>query len=133
VGYAPGVRAFVALLLVSSAAHAWDPVGAASVDARKEELQQAWQGKDAAAVLADKLQRAHQPHPKWVDRLAWAVEEGDRRLYFGVGSSSRLPAAAVRLAELSGVQQDSRDAGALDWYLDEKAGVLYALVVEDRK
>jgi hypothetical protein len=127
------VRTILAVLLVSFAARAWDPAGAASVDARKAELQQAWQGKDAAAVLADKLQRAHQPRPKWVDRVAWAIEEGDRRLYFGVGSSSRLPVAAVHLAELSGVQDESREAGALDWYLDEKAGVLYALVVEDRK
>jgi hypothetical protein len=127
------VRTILAVLLVSAAAQAWDPSGAASVDARKAELQRAWQGKDASGLLADKLQRAHQPRPKWVERLAWAVEEGDRRLYFGVGSSSRLPAAAVHLAELSGAQDDSRDAGALDWYLDEKAGVLYALVVEDRK
>jgi hypothetical protein len=127
------VRTLAAALLVSSAAYAWDPAGAASVDARKAELQQAWQGKDASAVLADKLQRAHQPRPKWVDRVAWAVEEGDRRLYFGVGSSSRLPSAAVHLAELSGVKGDAQGVGALDWYLDEKQGVLYALVVEDRK
>jgi hypothetical protein len=127
------VRVLLAVLLVASAAKAWDPGGAASVDARKAELQEAWKGKDASGILADKLRRAHQPRPKWVDRVAWAVEEGDRRLYFGVGSSSRLPVAAVHLAELSGLQGDATDAGALDWYLDEKAGVLYALVVEDRK
>ena len=127
------MRALLALLLVASAAHAWEPEGGASVDARRAELDSAWSGKDASAVLADKLQRARQARPGWVARVAWTVEEGQRRLYFGVGRSSKLSAAAVKVAELSGVHGRGTVPGALDWYLDETAGVLYALVVEDRK
>ena len=66
-------------------------------------------------------------------RVAWTLEEGARRLYFGVGQSSKLPPAAVKAAELKGVQGRATVPGVLDWYLDETAGVLYALVVEDGK
>jgi len=84
------MRALVLALMVSPAAMAWDPGGAASVDARKAELRAAWQGKEPALVLADKLQRAKQKErPAWVQRVAWYLEEGTRRLYFGVGISPK--------------------------------------------
>src|SRR5712691_11395567 len=109
------MRALVLALMVSPAAMAWDPGGAASVDARKAELRAAWQGKEPALVLADKLQRAKQKErPAWVQRVAWYLEEGTRRLYFGVGISPKLPEGALQSADLTGVEAKPGAPAPLD-------------------
>ena len=127
----------LALLLavaVSSPAWAWDPSGVASVDARRAELQKAWEGKDPGAVLQDKIQRAKQKErPAWVTHKAWYIEEKGRRLYFGVGVSPRLPQGALDSADFGGVEAKPGAPAPLDWYYDANASVLYALIVDERQ
>jgi len=121
-------------IAVATPAVAWDPNGVASVDARLAELREAWQGKDPGAVLQDKIQRARQKQrPAWVDHKAWYIEEKGRRLYFGVGVSPKLPQGILDAADFSGVEPKSGGAPALDWYFDAGAGVLYALIVDERQ
>src|SRR5205085_3681330 len=105
-------------LALSSPALAWEPNGVASVDARLAELREAWQGKDPGAVLQDKIKRARQKErPAWVDHKAWYIEEKNRRLYFGVGVSPKLPQGALDAADFSGVATRP-GAPALDWFFD---------------
>ncbi len=127
-----GVRLALLLLLVSSAVRAWEPSDAASVDARIAELRTAWEGKDRAAIGNGKLQRARQPvKPGWVSRMAFRIDDGLRRLYLGVGAA-RLPPAAIRPTVLDDAPATPEGAVALDWYLDETTGTLYALTVQER-
>src|SRR5437764_12746297 len=108
----PLVFTLLPALFLARPALAWDPATAASIDAGLAELRAAWEGKDPTAVLADKVQRARQKEkPAWVARVAWYVDEGERRLYFGVGVSPKLPDAAIQLSDLSGVEAK---AGAPD-------------------
>ena len=126
--------AMLTLLALSSPALAWEPDGVASVDARLAELRSAWQGKDAGAVLQDKIQRARQKQrPAWVDHKGWYIEEKSRRLYFGVGVSPRLAQGTLDAADFSGVEPRSGGPSALDWYFDPAASVLYALIVDERQ
>jgi len=129
------VRIAVLLALaLSSPALAWEPNGVASVDARLSELREAWQGKDPGAVLQDKIKRARQKQrPAWVDHKAWYIEEKNRRLYFGVGASSKISAATLDSADFSGVEGRAGGPSALDWYFDPAASVLYALIVDERQ
>jgi len=121
-------------IAVATPAVAWDPNGVASVDARLAELREAWQGKDPGAVLQDKIQRARQKQrPAWVEHKAWYLEEKGRRLYFGVGVSPKLPQGILDAADFSGVEAKSGGRPALDWYFDAGAGVLYALIVDERQ
>jgi hypothetical protein len=121
----------IAVLLVAPVAGAWDPSDAASVGVRRAELREAWKGKTASAVLADKLLRARQPRPKWVGRVAWVIEEGEKRLYFGVGSSHCVSLAAMQIMELRELAIGSTSSSTLDWYCDARAGVLYTLAEVD--
>jgi hypothetical protein len=126
------MRMAVALLLVSFAAHAWDPTDAASVDARVQELRAAWSGKSAAAIANDKLKRARQSaKPAWIARQAFRIDDGARRLYLGVGSA-RVPAAALKSGALEDALPTPEGAVPLDWYLDESTATLYALALEEK-
>jgi hypothetical protein len=104
------------------------------VDARIAELKEAWKGKDGGAIANDKLQRARQKvKPAWVSRTAFRIDDGARKLYLGVGSAP-VPANALKAPfDLQESLPGSKAATALDWYLDEAAGKLYALTVEERK
>jgi hypothetical protein len=127
------MRLAILLVLVSGAARAWDPTDAASVDARIQALRTEWAGMDAAAVGTDKLKRARQgAKPAWVSRSAFRIDEGTRRLYLGVGSA-KLPAAAAHVLALQDALPSPAGTTPLDWYLDEAAGTLYALTVEERR
>jgi hypothetical protein len=124
---------FLALAFAGPAL-AWDPAGVASVDTRRAELRKAWEGKDAGAILQDKIERARQKtRPAWVDHKAWYIEEGGRRLYFGVGVSPRLPAGTLDSADFSGIEANPGAPAPLDWYFDPGASVLYALIVDERQ
>jgi len=126
--------AILAVLALSTPALAWEPNGVASVDARLAELREAWQGKDPGAVLQDKIKRGRQKErPLWVGHKAWYIEEKNRRLYFGVGASPRLPDGALDSADFSGLEARTGGAPALDWYFDPAAGVLYTLIVDERQ
>ncbi|MFL5309789.1 MAG: hypothetical protein ACJ79H_04970 [Myxococcales bacterium] len=126
-------RLAILLILASGAARAWDPTDAASVDTRIQALRTGWTGMDAAAVGSDKLKRARQAvRPAWVGRTAFRIDDGPRRLYLGVGSA-KLPAAAVRVLALQDALPSPAGTTALDWYLDEAAGILYALSVEEKR
>ena len=79
------------------------------------------------------LKRARQAtKPAWVSRSAFRVDEGARRLYLGVGSA-KLPAAAGRTVTLQDATPSPAGTTPLDWYLDEAAGTLYALTVEQKR
>ena len=127
----------LAILLVvslSAPAVAWEPSGVLSVDARLAELRAAWQGKDAGEILKDKIQRAKQKErPAWVGHKAWYIEEKNRRLYFGVGVSPKLEEGTLEAADFSGVEARPGAPAPLDWYLDRAAGVLYALIVDEKQ
>jgi len=126
--------AILLALALSSPAIAWEPNGVASVDARLAEVRDAWQGKDPGAVLQDKIKRARQKErPLWVGHKAWYIEEKSRRLYFGVGVSPKLPDGTLDSADFSGVEARTGGPPALDWYFDPAAGVLYALIVDERQ
>ena len=127
------MRLAVLLILASSAARAWDPTDAASVDARIQALRTEWAGMDAAAVGTDKLKRARQgTKPGWVSRSAFRIDDGARRLYLGVGSA-KLPPAAARVLALQDALPSPAGTTPLDWYLDEASGTLYALTVEQKR
>jgi hypothetical protein len=127
-------RVAILLALLSAPALAWEPGSVASVDERIAELRKAWEGKDAGAILQDKLQRAKQPQrPDWVTHKAWFIEEKGRRLYFGVGVSPRLPQGALDSADFGGVEAKPGAPAPLDWYYDAKASLLYALIVDERQ
>jgi hypothetical protein len=127
------MRLGLLLLFASFAARAWDPTDAASVDARIQELRAAWSGKSATAVANDKLSRARQKtKPAWVSRQAFRIDQGARRLYLGVGSAV-LPAAVLRAGALEDAPPTPEGATALDWYLDEASGTLYALALEEKR
>jgi hypothetical protein len=126
--------ALLLALAVSSPAWAWEPSGVASVDARRAELQKAWEGKDPGAVLQDKIQRAKQKErPAWVTHKAWYIEEKNRRLYFGVGASPKIEEGSLEVADFSGVEAKPGAPAPLDWYFDKSAGILYALIVDERQ
>lgn len=121
------------VLACSSPALGWDPNGVASVDARIAELKKAWEGKDAGAILQDKMQRARQKQrPEWVSHRAWYIEDKGRRLYLGVGTSP-LPEGTLDSADFGSVEAKPGAPAPLDWYFDSKAGVLYALIVDERQ
>lgn len=125
------MRVALLLLFASFAARAWDPTDAASVDARVQELRAAWSGKSPTAVGNDKLKRARQTaKPGWISRQAFRIDDGVRRLYLGVGSVV-LPATALRAGTLEDAPPVLEGATALDWYLDEGSGTLYALALEE--
>jgi hypothetical protein len=127
------MRMALALLLVSSAAHAWDPTDAASIDARVQELRAAWSGQSAGAIANDKLKRARvSAKPAWIARQAFRIDDGARRLYLGVGSA-RVPPAALKSGTLEDALATPEGAIALDWYLDESTATLYALVLEEKR
>jgi hypothetical protein len=124
----------ISSLAVSLPALAWEPSGVRSVDARLAELRAAWAGKDPGQILRDKIERAKQKvRPAWMGHKAWYIEEGGRRLYFGVGASPKLPEGTLEAADFSGVETKPGATLALDWYFDQSASVLYALIVEERK
>jgi len=127
------MRLALFLLLAAGAARAWDPTDAASVDARIEALRVAWDGKDPTAIANDKLKRARQAvKPDWTARAAFHVDEGARRLYFGVGAA-KLPPGAIEALVLQDAAASPAGATPLDWYLDEKSGTLYALTIEEKR
>src|SRR2546429_2915818 len=88
----------------------------AAVQARIEELQQAWAGKSAEEIAQDKISRARQPRPQWVSRSAWKMELGPVTYYFAVGKAA-FPSSVNNAPP--------RPAGAgrpLDWWYDDMAG-----------
>jgi hypothetical protein len=126
------MRTAFALLLVSFAAHAWDPTDAASVDARVQELRASWSGQSGVAIANDKLKRARQSaKPAWVARQAFRIDDGARHLYLGVGSA-RVPPAALKSGALEDALAAPEGAIPLDWYLDESTATLYALALEEK-
>lgn len=133
VGQTRDMRTALLLLLISFAAHAWDPTDAASVDARVQELRAGWAGKNAVAIANDKLKRARQrAKPAWVARQAFRIDDGARRLYLGVGSA-RVPPAALKSGALEDALASPEGAIPLDWYLDESTATLYALALQEKR
>jgi hypothetical protein len=127
------MRLALLLLLAAGTARAWDPTDAASVDARVEALRAAWADKDPTTVANDKLKRAHQPvKPAWTARMSFHMDDGPRRLYFGVGAA-KLPAGALEALVLQDALPAPQGATPLDWYLDEATATLYALIVEEKR
>lgn len=148
-----------ALLCVCSLARAWE-VDLAKTAQRLSELERAWAGKDEAAIQQDKMARARQRKaPAWVGKTGWEERHQGKVYRFGVGSmqGSRNPIFLMQGAESrargevsmmkGGEFEPERNPGpggkpssraakagagiaALDWYLDEAEGVLYALVAE---
>lgn len=114
-------------LLTSLPALAWEPETPAAVQARITALQQAWQGKSAEQIAQDKVARARQPRPQWVDKTTWKVELGPVTYYFAVGR------AAFHAAAAPGTGAPAASSGRpLDWWYDEAAGAFYTLVVDAR-
>jgi len=127
------MRLAVLLLLAAGAARAWDPTDAASVDARIQALRAAWADKDPTAVANDKLRRARQAlKPQWTSRASFHVDEGARKLYFGVGAA-KLPGGALEALDLQDAAPSPQGATPVDWYLDEASATLYALTVEEKR
>jgi hypothetical protein len=127
------MRFAVFLVLFASAARAWEPTDAASVDARIQALRADWAGKDAATVANDKLKRARQgKKPDWVSRPGFRIDDGPRRLYLGVGSA-KLPAGAARVLAVQDALPSPQGTTPLDWYLDEPTSTLYAITVEEKR
>lgn len=126
----------LALLLCSFAARAWEPATPADVQSRIDELRKAWEGKSPAEVARDKLARAKQARPAWIDRKAWKLELGPVTYYFAVGrapvaTDTQDPGApgSAAAGQSGGPPASARP---LDWYFDEGAGVFYTLVVDAR-
>jgi hypothetical protein len=114
-------------LLASLPALAWEPTTPAAVQARITELQQAWQGKTSEQVARDKVARARQPRPQWVDKTTWKVELGPVTYYFAVGRAS------FHIAAASKAPPPAASTGRpLDWWYDDDAGAFYTLVVDAR-
>jgi hypothetical protein len=115
-------------LLASLPALAWEPETPAAVQARITELKQAWQGKSAEQIAQDKVARARQPRPGWVDKTAWKVELGPVTYYFAVGRAAfhTVPAASRAPAPAAS------SGRPLDWWYDDAAGAFYTLVVDAR-
>ena len=128
--YRPLVRRAL-LLLVSTSALAWEPTTPASIQERTEELRAAWDGKTPAQIAQDKIARAKQKRPAWVDRGAWKLEVPPLTYYFAVG---RAPGANAAAPEASSPVPGGRaKAGrAVDWWFDENEGAFYTLAVEAR-
>jgi hypothetical protein len=115
-------------LFASLPALAWEPETPAAVQSRITELQQAWQGKTPEQIAQDKVARARQPRPQWVDKTAWKVELGPVTYYFAVGR-----AAFHTTAVASKAPAPAASSGRpLDWWYDEAAGAFYTLVVDAR-
>jgi hypothetical protein len=123
-----GMRALLATLIVSLPSLAWEPQSPAAVQARIEELQQAWAGRSSDQIAQDKAARARQPRPQWVSRSAWKMELGPVTYYFAVGKAG-FPAQAGAAPPAGTAPGAGRP---LDWWYDDSAGVLYTLVVEAR-
>src|SRR3989475_3012566 len=113
------LRAILLGLAAALPALAWEPVSPAAVQARIEELQQAWAGKSAEEIAQDKISRARQPRPQWVSRSAWKMELGPVTYYFAVGKAA-FPSSVNNTPP--------RPVGTgrpLDWWYDDMAGRLY--------
>lgn len=115
-------------LFASLPALAWEPETPAAVQARITELQQAWQGKTSEQVAQDKVARARQPRPQWVDKTAWKVELGPVTYYFAVGRAAFHMAAPASKAPAPAASTGR----PLDWWYDDDAGAFYTLVVDAR-
>ncbi|HEY6911188.1 MAG TPA: hypothetical protein VI356_17550 [Myxococcales bacterium] len=115
-------------LFASLPALAWEPETPAAVQARITELQQAWQGKSAAQIAQDKVARARQPRPQWVDKTAWKLELGPVTYYFAVGKAAFHTAAVAAKAPAPAASSGR----PLDWWYDDAAGAFYTLVVDAR-
>src|SRR3954469_24543757 len=115
-------------LFASLPALAWEPETPAAVQARITELQQAWQAKTAEQIAEDKVARARQPRPQWVDKTAWKVELGPVTYYFAVGRAAFHGAAVTSKAPAPAASSGR----PLDWWYDDAAGALYTLVVDAR-
>src|SRR6266478_6734902 len=122
------LRAILLGLAAALPALAWEPVSPAAVQARIEELQQAWAGKSAEEIVQDKISRARQPRPQWISRSAWKMELGPITYYFAVGKAGVHAAASAPAPAVS-----APTAGRpLDWWYDDAAGAFYTLVVDAR-
>src|SRR2546426_9027980 len=120
------LRAILLGLAAALPALAWEPMSPAAVQARIEELQQAWAGKSAEEIAQDKISRARQPRPQWVSRSAWKMELGPVTYYFAVGKAA-FPSSVNNTPP--------RPVGTgrpLDWWYDDMAGALSKLGVEGR-
>ena len=121
------LRAFILVVVLSLPALAWEPVSPASVQARIDELQQAWAGKSAEEIQQDKIRRSRQARPQWVTRSAWKMELGPVTYYFAVGKAGFTPSVAADQAASS-----TPPGRPLDWWYDDVPGLFYTLVVDAR-
>src|SRR2546430_44908 len=113
------LRAILLGLAAALPALAWEPVSPAAVQARIEELQQAWAGKSAEEIAQDKISRARQPRPQWVSRSAWKMELGPVTYYFAVGK------AAFPSSVNNAPPRPVGTGRPLDWWYDDMAGAPY--------
>src|SRR5256714_11377848 len=120
------LRAILLGLAAALPALAWEPVSQAAVQARIEDLQQAWAGKSAEEIAQDKISRARQPRPQWVSRSAWKMELGPVTYYFAVGM------AAFPSSVNNAPPRPVGTGRPLDWWYDDMAGTLYKLGVQGR-
>src|SRR2546428_13000681 len=120
------LRAILLGLAAALPALAWEPVSPAAVQARIEELQQAWAGKSAEEIVQDKISRARQPRPQWVSRSAWKMELGPVTYYFAVGK------AAFPSSVNNAPPRPVGTGRPLDWWYDDMAGAVFTPGVEGR-
>jgi len=124
------LRVLLLAAVCSLPALAWEPASPAAVQARIDELQQAWANKTPDEVLQDKIKRSRQPRPQWVTRSAWKMELGPVTYYFAVGKAGFTPAVA---ADQNATTTSSNPPGRpLDWWYDDVPGLFYTLVVDAR-
>src|SRR2546423_11391661 len=121
------LRAILLGLAAALPALAWEPVSQAAVQARIEDLQQAWAGKSAEEIAQDKISRARQPRPQWVSRSAWKMELGPVTYYFAVGM------AAFPSSVNNAPPRPVGTGRPLDWWYDDMAGGRSTPVVEGRR
>jgi hypothetical protein len=126
------MRALLLTLFLAGPALAWEPASPADVQARIGELAQAWAGKTAEQIAQDKVARARQQKPAWVERSAWKMELGPLTYYFAVGKAAFAAPAPSAAAAGSAKAAPAPSGRPLDWWFDEAAGALYTLVVEAR-
>jgi Tfp pilus assembly protein FimV len=119
------MKSALVLLLIAAPALAWEPATPQEVQARITELEQAWQGKDAAQIAQDKIARARQKKPQWASKGAWKMELGALSYYFAVGKASGTGVAAAKAPA-------AQTGRPIDWWYDDAAGVFYTLVVDAR-
>ena|SRR2546423_1939294 len=121
------LRAALLAAILALPALAWEPVSPATVQARIDELQQAWAGKSGEEIQQDKVRRARQPRPQWVTRSAWKMELGPVTYYFAVGKAGFTPSVAADQKASS-----NPPGRPLDWWYDDVPGLFYTLVVDAR-